>query len=71
MSDTTWGSWSLNYDRTYLVHEGGYSVALFDIDAERNIGWWAEHLFGKGWGTEEVVSDFIAAANEMLYGILL
>lgn len=58
--ETTWGSWSLGYDGTVLCHDGGYGIELADI---RDVGWWAEHLRGKGWGTPQVVADFYRAVS--------
>jgi hypothetical protein len=64
--DTTWGSWSLNWDGTALCHDGGYRIELHEIS---DVDWWAEHLRGKDWATPEVVADFyraVAAVKGML-----
>jgi hypothetical protein len=64
-TDTAWGSWSLNWDGSVLVHDGGYGIALADIDGDRDASWWMEHLRGKGWATPDVRVDFWCAARDM------
>lgn len=55
-------TWSLGYEGTVLVHDGGYGVALDDISGARDVAWWMNHLLGKGWGSPRVVQDFYEAA---------
>jgi hypothetical protein len=61
-----WGSWELTHDGQVLTHDGGYAIALSDVDLDpdgRDVIWWLAHLDGKDWVTHRVAMDFTRAMD--------